>query len=142
MQAEVFEKMLLAAGLRTALERREFSLHYQPVIDIASRRVLGFEALLRWRSAEHGAVPPARFIPLAEQNGMIHPIGAWVLREVCHFIRRLTDAGHARLATQAAAWRGLTADMTSLLHTVPGRARPSAAETTHPSITSTTRSAR
>lgn len=55
---------------------------------------------------------------------------------------RLTDAGHARLATQAAAWRGLTADMSSLLHTVPGPARPSAAVTTHPSTTSTTRSAR
>ncbi len=95
MQSEVYDKVLLAAALRTALQRGELSLHYQPVIAIKTGRILGFEALLRWHSAEHGCIPPSRFIPLAEQNGMIHPIGAWVLREVCLFIQRLAGMGQA-----------------------------------------------
>jgi diguanylate cyclase (GGDEF)-like protein/PAS domain S-box-containing protein len=93
MQIEAFNKMLLANSLRHALERRELSLHYQPIVDITSKGIIGFEALLRWKSPEYGSVPPKRFISLAEQNGMIHPIGEWVLMEACQFVRRLVDAG-------------------------------------------------
>lgn len=91
---EAYEKMMLTNGLRRALERGEFSLFYQPQLTVDGNRVMGFEALLRWNSPEHGQVSPARFIPLAEQSGLILAIGHWVLREACQFARRLKDAGY------------------------------------------------
>ena len=75
------ERVRLDHALRSALERAEFELHYQPKIDLASRKVVGCEALLRWRHPHWGMVSPAEFIPVAEETGMILPIGAWVLRE-------------------------------------------------------------
>lgn len=93
MQTEAYEKIRLTGSLREALERGELSLAYQPQVLVTEGTVVGFEALLRWNSAEHGQVPPEQFIPLAEQSGLIHPIGLWVLREACRFARRLSDAG-------------------------------------------------
>ncbi len=90
---EAYEKMTLTNGLRRALERNEFSLHYQPQFAADGERVLGFEALLRWNSLEYGLVTPDRFITLAEQSGLILPIGNWVLLEACRFARRLVDLG-------------------------------------------------
>jgi EAL domain-containing protein (putative c-di-GMP-specific phosphodiesterase class I) len=75
------------------LEHQEFSLQFQPEIRLSDRRIIGFEALLRWNSAEHGSVPPGKFVPLAEKSGTIAAIGEWVLREACRFSRRLHDAG-------------------------------------------------
>ncbi len=97
MQQSAYAKMLLTKNLHRAIENSEFELHYQPQIDIASGRVVGFEALIRWRSPEDGLVPPDRFIPLAEQTGMIKPIGNWVLQEACRFARRLVDNGWSTL---------------------------------------------
>lgn len=88
-----YEKMILTNGLRRGLERGEFYLYYQPQFTAAGDRIVGFEALLRWNSSEHGVVSPTRFIPLAEQSALILPIGQWVLQEACRFARRLADMG-------------------------------------------------
>jgi diguanylate cyclase (GGDEF)-like protein/PAS domain S-box-containing protein len=77
------ERMVLKNDLRKALERNELVVHYQPVIELASGRIIGAEALLRWQSAVHGFLMPGRFIPIAEESGLIVPIGLWALGEVC-----------------------------------------------------------
>ncbi len=97
MLKDAYEKLLLTNSLRHALEREEFSLHFQPQIAMESRQILGFEALLRWNSREHGPVSPDRFIPLAEQNGLILPIGEWVFCEACRFACKLAASGRSHL---------------------------------------------
>lgn len=77
-------RMALEHDLRLAVEREQFSLVYQPVFDVAEGRICGVEALIRWNRPQHGWVPPMDFIPLAEQIGLIIPIGQWVLRTACH----------------------------------------------------------
>ncbi len=81
MQLEAREKMRLVNDLRFALARREFEIHYQPIIDLANGRIDKMEALLRWTHPERGSISPAIFIPLAEEFGMIHSIGDWVLAQ-------------------------------------------------------------
>jgi diguanylate cyclase (GGDEF)-like protein len=83
LHAHAEERRKLEFSLRRALERNEFHVVYQPVVDAHSEAVLSFEALLRWNNAEHGAVSPAKFVPLAEDTRLIVPIGEWVLREAC-----------------------------------------------------------
>ncbi|HUA90939.1 MAG TPA: EAL domain-containing protein [Terracidiphilus sp.] len=73
--------------LRAALEQRQFVLHYQPEIELATRRIVGLEALIRWHHPERGLIAPAEFIPMAEESGMILPIGDWVLSETCEQIQ-------------------------------------------------------
>ncbi len=80
---EVRRRFQLEQDMRRALERGEFSLHYQPVIDLAQGKVVGSEALLRWRHPERGPVSPAEFIPLAEASGLIEPLSRWVLQQAC-----------------------------------------------------------
>lgn len=91
MKKDAYEKLVMTNDLRHALERGELYLHYQPMIKLDSYEIIGFEALLRWKSREHGRVPPARFIPLAEQSGLILSIGEWVFGEACRFARKLVD---------------------------------------------------
>jgi diguanylate cyclase (GGDEF)-like protein/PAS domain S-box-containing protein len=83
MSADATDRMTIESSLRQALEREEFVLYYQPVLDIATQEIVGAEALLRWRHPQWGMVSPGRFIHVAEQTGLIVPIGEWILNQVC-----------------------------------------------------------
>ena len=97
MSEKTNEEFLIENGLRNALYNKEFSLHYQPIIDIKRKKVLGVEALLRWYNRDLGEVPPNKFIPIAEKNSLIVPIGEWVLWEACHQAKNLQDKGYPPL---------------------------------------------
>lgn len=91
--AEAQDKHMLAVRLRRALWERELSLHYQPIVDLTSGKMAAVEALLRWTDPDMGVVSPARFIPVAEETGLIVAIGAWVLDEACRQSARWRAAG-------------------------------------------------
>ncbi|PJJ21230.1 PAS domain S-box-containing protein/diguanylate cyclase (GGDEF)-like protein [Janthinobacterium sp. 67] len=105
MNAGTLERLELESELRHALERGQFHLEYQPQLDLASGAVVGMEALLRWQHPQLGRVPPASFIGLAEEMGLIIPIGDWVLRTACAQARAWQLAGHGplRLAVNLSA---------------------------------------
>ena len=93
MNASVVEHVELLSAMRTALAHQEFTLSYQPQFDLRTGRLIGAEALLRWRHPDKGPISPARFIPLAERSGLIVPIGDWVLQEACAQAQRWRAAG-------------------------------------------------
>jgi diguanylate cyclase (GGDEF)-like protein/PAS domain S-box-containing protein len=98
MNVRALERQSLESGLRHALERHEFALHYQPEINLETGAIVGVEALIRWRHPERGLVPPNQFIPVAEECGFIVPISQWVLREGCRQARAWQDAGFAPIS--------------------------------------------
>jgi len=105
MNDQMVERLALESGLRLALDRQELFLVYQPQMDIATGDIVGVEALLRWQHPELGLVPPDRFIRIAENTGLIVPIGEWVLRTACAQARKWQDEGlsEVRVAVNVSA---------------------------------------
>jgi predicted signal transduction protein with EAL and GGDEF domain len=95
MNANAIERQSVETDLRQAVARREFILNYQPKIDLETGAIVGVEALIRWQRPRHGMVLPARFIPVAEESGLILPIGRWVLDTACQQARAWQDDGLA-----------------------------------------------
>jgi diguanylate cyclase (GGDEF)-like protein/PAS domain S-box-containing protein len=97
MNEESLERVRIESALRNALERNEFVLHYQPQVDLKTGQIVGMEALIRWKHPELGMVPPSRFVGVAEDTGLIVPIGAWVMRTAAAQNKAWQDAGLGRL---------------------------------------------
>ena len=122
MNVHTLERAALESNLRRALERNEFLLHYQPKIDIGSGRITGMEALLRWQQPGKPIVPPMDFIPLAEETGLIVPIGGWALMTACTRAKSWQDPGRellrigVNLSPRQFAHEGLIQDVSQVLN--------------------------
>jgi len=120
MNKRMHETLELEADLRCALERGEFLLHYQPKVDLASGEITGAEALLRWQHPQRGLVAPGMFIPLAEETGLIIPIGEWVLATACAQVRawQLQGLATVPVAVNLSARQFRKADLAEMVHRV------------------------
>jgi diguanylate cyclase (GGDEF)-like protein/PAS domain S-box-containing protein len=107
MRGRAIERLRVENDLRRAIERGELRLEYQPVVSLRNFEIVGVEALLRWRHPERGEVPPSEFIPIAEENGLIEPIGRWVLEHACrqaaHWYRARPDAAPLTMSVNLSA---------------------------------------
>lgn len=120
MNANSMERLRLETDLRKAIHRNELVLYYQAKVETATGRLLGAEALVRWRHPEYGMVPPGRFIPIAEDTGLILPIGAYVLREACTQVKQWRDLGLpvVRVAVNLSAHQFRQPDLVDSIHRV------------------------
>lgn len=114
---ELLRKMELENGLRKALDNNEFVLYYQPQIDLKSSKIVGLEALIRWHHPEYGLVYPAEFIPIAEETGLIIPIGKWVLETACRQNKAWQDMGGGSIpvAVNVSAYQILHSDLSTIV---------------------------
>ena len=112
--ARVGERLALESALRQAMERDEFLLHYQPKLDLETGRITGMEALVRWRHPDRGMVPPSQFIPLAEETGLIVPLGRWVIETACRQLHAWRTRGlpSLRVAVNLSARQFTQANLT------------------------------
>ena len=92
IDAYTTKKIQMEANLRKAIANNELMLYYQPQVNLKDGKITGAEALLRWQHLEQGAISPAEFIPIAEETGLIQPIGEWILRTVCRQIKQWHEA--------------------------------------------------
>lgn len=113
VNAGCFERLIIENNLRKALEKNELSLNFQPQLDIRKEKVIGFEALLRWNHPDLGNIPPSDFIPIAEETGLILPIGDWVLKNACLKLKEWEKAGFysLRIAVNLSAQQFLQKNM-------------------------------
>jgi diguanylate cyclase (GGDEF)-like protein len=120
MNARGLQRLTIETQLRSALARNELSLHYQPQVNLGSGLVSGLEALLRWTNAELGSVPPVDFIPIAEETGLILPIGEWVLRTACKQAKAWHDEGlqAGRIAVNVSSTQLAQRNFASMVATV------------------------
>ncbi|MCX8146702.1 MAG: EAL domain-containing protein, partial [Azovibrio sp.] len=127
MSSDALARLQLENALRESLAQGHFQLHYQPLVECDSGRVVSVEALLRWPHPEQGMIAPARFIPLAEESGLIVPLGAWVLTEACRQARLWLDQGLAlRIAVNLSSVQFKRGDLVATVrealarHALPG----------------------
>ncbi len=121
MDSTLKARKAMERELRRALEKGEFLVHYQPQIDLATRAVVACEALIRWRHPDRGMVPPVEFVPVAESNGLIRPLGAWILKEALEAARRWLDRGWpVRIAVNVSAAQLRQRDLPALLRRLLG----------------------
>ncbi|MBV8621224.1 MAG: EAL domain-containing protein [Curvibacter sp.] len=119
MNARVSQRMFLENNLRRALERQELFLVYQPQIDAGTGRCVGVEALVRWRHPEQGLISPDRFIPVAEDCGLIEPLGAWILEQACRQLKAWCDEGlRLQMAINISAMQFRKPGFVALVHQV------------------------
>lgn len=120
MNAALHEQIKLESALRKALQQNEFTLYFQPKVNLEDENIVGIEALLRWESPELGIVKPSRFIRLAEETGLILPIGEWVLREACKINKKWQESGFApiKIAVNVSAKQFQHRDIVTLITSV------------------------
>ena len=120
LSARIFERMTLESHLRHALERNEFVLYYQPQIDTRTQKIMGVEALLRWKHPEFGLVTPNNIVPLMEETGLIEKVGHWALETACRQARKWHDAGwtYLHLSVNISSRQFNDPDFISLVHDI------------------------